>query len=62
MEGGTVGFSDIIEKQLQLKGMRRSLPRNTHKENVRTKSVSMYPEGITAIEVYNNTRVGSITI
>lgn len=33
MEGGAVGFGNIIEEQLQLEGMRRSLSGNKKKES-----------------------------
>lgn len=51
MEGRAVRFSDIIEEQLQLEGMWRSLPKNTHTETVRTQSASLYLEDITSTEL-----------
>lgn len=44
MEGGAVGFGNIIEEQLQLEGMRRSLSGNQKKEKI--ESGLEYPEDL----------------
>lgn len=45
MEGGAVGFGNIIEEQLQLEGMRRSLSGNKKKKKKKESGLE-YPEDL----------------